>query len=801
MKTYRLTPKLCFLVAFILPALTAFSQSPEEKFIRHIDTLCSLLKFEEAYHLADSIAHPCWMMHAAQGIGYSFLVKANDTKLPLAEREENYRKGCAQLNKVVNQCDAFFQDPKVSLYRKQHLKAIRGVALFNLGHRAAFFYERNLARADSLWEQSLATFEGMDTTSALARGHEEPALEHERLVNRFADGLNLVKTNFGKLFQQVGLYEYAIREFSACRLICQRAMPLDTNHWQRREAWAYQNLAEVYIEQGNYQQAFNEMVICSQLKRRLFLKNKSILTDDYINGLNTFARTKIEVGHLEEAFGDLANVDSLLQYTIDKNVNKVGQAALKRAEVRVLQGRYYMKKANWPAAEFHLKEALARLDTLQERKDESYRLERDVLLLLRDCYKATGRWQQALFYQTKYDILLTTALNLSPETKLNFYADKLNRQKDQLKTTNDALATTNGDLASKNSIQLVLMFAILILAGAFIAFIYRYLRKRNELAEVKNTMLISIYHDLRNPSGKIRTEAKDALANGDPEWQKQKLQSISDASMYLENLAETLLQYNKDEVIFSVSSHRLCDCCNDAIRQIKSAKGSSIEIANNIPPEAYAEFDENHLTRVFMNLISNAIKAINARNNSAPSRVDGCIEINLRTLPGEHVRVEVHDNGIGIQNSRRDVYMLKDSTGVGLKYCELVINGHQGSLGLEKSAVLKGACAYFTLVASPSAVVDNAEKNAKTQGKALELTSQDCRFLAEKFGALTEMPFYRYSQLRHELVAASEKATTPSRKAIKVLLEHLENQRENTFYAYLHEIIATAPASPGTFAN
>lgn len=118
----------------------------------------------------------------------------------------------------------------------------------------------------------------------------------------------------------------------------------------------------------------------------------------------------------------------------------------------------------------------------------------------------------------------------------------------------------------------------------------------------------------------------------------------------LEILLET--DFRENQITFSVQCHPL-----------------SIEING----------DENQLSQVFLNLLKNAMQALEGRTDGA---------ISLRVSQTEHILIEIADNGIGIPEELQEKVFIpffttkSEGTGIGLSLCKQIIRQHQGHLSI-----------------------------------------------------------------------------------------------------------------------
>ncbi len=113
----------------------------------------------------------------------------------------------------------------------------------------------------------------------------------------------------------------------------------------------------------------------------------------------------------------------------------------------------------------------------------------------------------------------------------------------------------------------------------------------------------------------------------------------------------------------------------------------------------FVRADREQITQVLMNLVQNAIDAAVSKRGPEGANVL------VRLAPGEGgaVVVEVHDDGPGIPEEERarifePYYTTKaHGTGLGLPICDRIVNDHAGTLTVEDSPLLGGACFVVTL--------------------------------------------------------------------------------------------------------
>jgi light-regulated signal transduction histidine kinase (bacteriophytochrome) len=206
-------------------------------------------------------------------------------------------------------------------------------------------------------------------------------------------------------------------------------------------------------------------------------------------------------------------------------------------------------------------------------------------------------------------------------------------------------------------------------------------------------------HDLREPLRKMASFA-DLLVmrcvslDGSA---KQYARFIVDGASRLQTMIEDLLEYSR-----AGRPDKPAQRCESADIVAKALSDLSISLAESKAeikreglPAVWGDFDQ--LTRLFQNLIGNALKF----RGENPTRIElGAEEV------GQDWRFHVRDNGIGIDPAyhekifgvfnRLHARELYPGTGVGLAICRKIVEHHGGRIWVE-SRQGQGAAFYFTL--------------------------------------------------------------------------------------------------------
>ena len=235
----------------------------------------------------------------------------------------------------------------------------------------------------------------------------------------------------------------------------------------------------------------------------------------------------------------------------------------------------------------------------------------------------------------------------------------------------------------------------------------RELQKRNvqldQLNHMKNQFLGMAAHDLRNPIGNIMMYSEFVLSKGTEKLTpdvSEIIKIIHRSSQFMLSLLDDLLD------IVKIESGKLDLKCelqsvSDFLRQnvkINSLMASrkQIKIVLNLPETLpIIPFDDQKITQVLNNLISNAIKF---------SLPETTIIVSAFQTENE-VYISVKDQGQGIPKAELDSLFKpfsrtsvratagEKSTGLGLNIAKRIIIGHQGRIWVESEV---GAGTTFT---------------------------------------------------------------------------------------------------------
>lgn len=223
--------------------------------------------------------------------------------------------------------------------------------------------------------------------------------------------------------------------------------------------------------------------------------------------------------------------------------------------------------------------------------------------------------------------------------------------------------------------------------------------KDREIDRMKSEFVANVSHELKAPLASIRayTEMIEDGEAEEEETRKEFCSIIEGETNRLSNMIDTLLDLSKLEAgviqmnMERVNLIKMLKTVEDTMRPNAEKKGISLstDISQYIPPIVG---DEGQLNRVFVNLVSNAIKY-------TPD--GGKVDITGR-LEGDLIRVDVSDTGYGIPEDVipkifEKFYRVKENidvakgTGMGLAMVKRILEIHNAEIKV-KSKPGEGSC-------------------------------------------------------------------------------------------------------------
>ena len=264
-------------------------------------------------------------------------------------------------------------------------------------------------------------------------------------------------------------------------------------------------------------------------------------------------------------------------------------------------------------------------------------------------------------------------------------------RRDQSKGLQLALNNPFPTLARRLSPLFFASSIILILFGAILIRLLRYLDEQQKMAELRNDFSYAMVHDMKSPLSSIIMGTRflhSGKVDNKPEIKEKYFSIIEDEANHLLALVNKLLTISKLEnkkLILNKQRVALVPIIDDLVEKAKAKTEKPIHFTIDLLAK-HVMADEQYLSEAISNLIDNAIKY---------SKPDA-IEIKITSHPTDKYDVlKVRDNGIGI--SKDDQHIIFDKFGraaihehnrkggvsgfgLGLNYVDQVMQAHGGKV-------------------------------------------------------------------------------------------------------------------------
>ena len=288
-----------------------------------------------------------------------------------------------------------------------------------------------------------------------------------------------------------------------------------------------------------------------------------------------------------------------------------------------------------------------------------------------------------------------------------------------------------------------------------------------ELDQFKESMTGMIVHDLKNPLNGILNISKCHSL-------EKQIQHMKQSGKQMLNMVLNILdvyKYEENKMLVEKSDYSLLEISINAIDEVAFlVEQKNITIDNTIAPETGVKADNEIIKRIFVNLLTNAIKYTS--NNG--KIIIGCeLQItNEKTISHQHLTkekqfaiVKITDAGQGIPKDKlhkvferfEQVKAKKSgrikSTGLGLTFCKLAMEAHGGKIGVESKEGVSTTF-WFTLpvtgISEKIMKLHNKQKSDQetTQSIMSLLTTNDKKILEPFVLQIKNYEFYDVSILR-----------------------------------------------------
>ena len=277
-------------------------------------------------------------------------------------------------------------------------------------------------------------------------------------------------------------------------------------------------------------------------------------------------------------------------------------------------------------------------------------------------------------------------------------------RRDQSKGLQLALNNPYPTLARRLSPLFLASAIILILFGAILLRLLRYLDEQKLMADLRNDFSYAMVHDMKSPLSSIIMGSRflhSGKVDDKPEIKEKYFSIIESEAEHLLALVNKLLTISKLEnkkLILNKQTVNLEAVVDDIVEKAKAKSEKNIDFIVDLL-EKHVVADEQYLTEAISNLIDNAIKYSKDQ-----------IKISITSQNSDkYVLLKVRDNGIGI--SKEDQLIIFDKFGraavhehnrkggvsgfgLGLNYVDQVMQAHGGKVTVSSE---KDKYSEFTL--------------------------------------------------------------------------------------------------------
>jgi two-component system NtrC family sensor kinase len=198
------------------------------------------------------------------------------------------------------------------------------------------------------------------------------------------------------------------------------------------------------------------------------------------------------------------------------------------------------------------------------------------------------------------------------------------------------------------------------------------------------TMLAGVAHEINNPLSNISSSCQlllEELDIPDREFQELSLKTALEQVDKARNIVRTLLEFSRNRE-FQTERINLKDLVDRTVMLLRGDLSGQIETVTRVDDTIFVDVDAQRFQQALMNLISNAIHAIEG---------PGIVEIIAENGPDSTVEIAVRDSGRGIPEedlphifdpffSTRDV---GEGTGLGLFVTHDIVTSHMGEIKID----------------------------------------------------------------------------------------------------------------------
>jgi len=214
----------------------------------------------------------------------------------------------------------------------------------------------------------------------------------------------------------------------------------------------------------------------------------------------------------------------------------------------------------------------------------------------------------------------------------------------------------------------------------------------NERHEAWGNLARKLAHEIRNPLtpiqltiDRLQSKYSDQISSNDQDNYKENLNIIKNQIKQIGNLVSEFSDFARMQRPV-LKDNELISLMNQNIKLLKKLDDKIIIQLKSNSEKIFLNSDKEQLSRVFFNLIKNAIESIQQKHENSRNYT-GKINIEINKLDN-NINLRIVDNGIGFgifADNIKDILnpyftTKKNGTGLGLSIVNKIINDHNGKI-------------------------------------------------------------------------------------------------------------------------
>ncbi|MGH1419090.1 MAG: two-component system sensor histidine kinase NtrB [Hyphomicrobiaceae bacterium] len=204
-------------------------------------------------------------------------------------------------------------------------------------------------------------------------------------------------------------------------------------------------------------------------------------------------------------------------------------------------------------------------------------------------------------------------------------------------------------------------------------------------------LIATVAHEIRNPLGAIRTAkfVLDRKLDGKVEGVEPQLERINNGIRRCDKIITELLDFSRKKVL-STTDVEIDSWLKATVDEERENLAGGPEVVCHCNLSGItAAIDSDQIRQVLINLLSNAAEAADEKTKAKVTpNYKARIDITTK-LVGEHIHIEIADNGPGIEPKnlariREPLFTTKSfGVGLGIPAIEKILEVHGGELGID----------------------------------------------------------------------------------------------------------------------